>query len=39
MPLKNNLNDDNLRALVSEWEKLKTEKSKQKIGVDTSPQE
>jgi hypothetical protein len=39
MPLDNELTEDNLRALISEWEKLKTEESKQKIGIDTSRQE
>jgi len=33
------LTEDNLRALIAEWEKQKTQQYKQKIGVDTSPRE
>jgi hypothetical protein len=38
-PVNSELTEDNLRALIAEWEKQKTEQSRQKIGVDTSPQE
>jgi hypothetical protein len=33
------LNEDNLRALISEWEQQKTQQFKEKIGVDASSQE
>ncbi len=36
MPVNNELNEDNLRALILEWEQQKTQQSKEKIGVDAS---
>lgn len=39
MPVYKELTEDDLRALISEWEQQKTQQSKEKIGVDASSQE